>query len=123
MFSTVSFHFKVIQTRVPNARTGRTVIHTEGRGILPSYYIKPETHNRRDGGHGKNLRDEVDGMQNVLRIFEVGNPPWRCRSCTLLHLGHLGRCMLNWQKENVMRKEASWLYRSTLRSDQLQSCY
>lgn len=57
MFSTVSFHFKVIQTRIPNARTGRTVIHTEGRGILPSYYIEPETHNRRDGGHGKNLRD------------------------------------------------------------------
>lgn len=47
-------------------------------------------------------------MQDILGIFEIGNPPWRCRSCTLLHLGHLGQCMLNWRKEDVIGKEVSW---------------
>lgn len=49
-------------------------------------------------------------MQDILRIFEVGNPPWRCRSSTLLHLGHRGRCMLNRRKEDVIGEEVSWPY-------------
>lgn len=47
-------------------------------------------------------------MQNILRTFEVGSPPRRCRSSTLLHLGHLGLCMLSWRKEDVIGKEVSW---------------
>lgn len=46
-------------------------------------------------------------MQDILRLFEVGNPPWRCRSCALLHLGHLGLCMLGRWKEDAIRKTSS----------------
>jgi hypothetical protein len=106
---------------VPNAKTGHTVIQPEGRGILPFYYIKPETHNWRDGGHCENLRDEVYRMQNILRIFEVGSPSWRCRSRTLLHLGHLGWCMLSWRREDAIKKPPGCT-QSALESDQPQRC-
>lgn len=62
MISVVSICPKARRSGVPNVRTGHTIIQPEWGRILPSYYVEPEAYNWRDGGHCKNLGDEVDRM-------------------------------------------------------------